>query len=103
MYGNIKGAVVALFTWCTKIEPLNRTFDLDQKNKNRRRINFGKHRNRDWHIRCSVPLAGCAFSRCKWTMDKAGVAVGLATISVVGTALSFSAEHVLHGPMDFIE
>ena len=27
-------------------------------------------------------------------MDKAGVAVGLATISIVGAALLFSAEHV---------
>ena len=36
-------------------------------------------------------------------MDRTGVAVGLATISVVGAALLFSAEHVRHGPMDFIE
>jgi hypothetical protein len=36
-------------------------------------------------------------------MEKTGVAVGLATISVVGAALLFSAEHVRHGPMDFIE
>jgi hypothetical protein len=37
------------------------------------------------------------------TMDKGGVAVGLATISVVGAALLFSAEHVRTGPMNFIE
>ena len=36
-------------------------------------------------------------------MDKGGVAVGLATISVVGAALLFSAEHVRTGPMNFIE
>jgi hypothetical protein len=36
-------------------------------------------------------------------MDKGGIAVGLATISVVGAALLFSAEHVRHGPKDFIE
>ena len=36
-------------------------------------------------------------------MDNTGVAVGLTTISVVGAALLFSAEHVRHGPMDFIE
>ena len=36
-------------------------------------------------------------------MDKTGVAVGLATISVVGVAVLFSAEHVRTGPMDFIE
>jgi hypothetical protein len=36
-------------------------------------------------------------------MDKGGVAFGLATISVVGAALLFSAEHVRYGPMDFIE
>ena len=36
-------------------------------------------------------------------MDKGGVAVGLATISIVGAALLFSAEHVRHGPMRFIE
>jgi hypothetical protein len=36
-------------------------------------------------------------------MDKTGVAVGLATISVVAAALLFSAEHVRHGPMDFVE
>ena len=36
-------------------------------------------------------------------MDKAGVAVGLATISVVGSALLFAAEHTLKGPMQFIE
>jgi hypothetical protein len=36
-------------------------------------------------------------------MDRTGVAVSLATISVVGAALLFSAEHVRHGPMDFIE
>ena len=38
----------------------------------------------------------------KRTMDKTGVAVGLATISV-GAGLLFSAEHVRYGPMDFIE
>jgi len=31
-------------------------------------------------------------------MDKGGVAVGLATISVVGAALLFSAGHVRTGP-----
>ena len=36
-------------------------------------------------------------------MDKGGVAVGLATISVVGAALLFSAEHVRTGPMNFVE
>ena len=36
-------------------------------------------------------------------MDKAGVAVGLATISVVGAAILFAAERVLTGPMDVIE
>jgi hypothetical protein len=36
-------------------------------------------------------------------MDKTGVAVGLATISVVGAALLFSAEHVRYGPMNFME
>ena len=36
-------------------------------------------------------------------MDDGGVAVGLATISIVGAALLFSAEHVLSGPMNFIE
>ena len=36
-------------------------------------------------------------------MDKVGVAVGLATISVVGAAVLFAAEHVRTGPMNFIE
>jgi hypothetical protein len=36
-------------------------------------------------------------------MDKGGVAVGLATISVVGAAILFSAEHIHNGPMNFIE
>ena len=36
-------------------------------------------------------------------MDKAGVAVGLATISVVSAAILFAAERVHTGPMDFIE
>jgi hypothetical protein len=36
-------------------------------------------------------------------MDKAGVAVGLATISVVGAAVLFAAEHAVTGPMNFIE
>ena len=36
-------------------------------------------------------------------MEKTGVAVGLATISVVGAAVLFAAEHVRTGPMDFIE
>ena len=36
-------------------------------------------------------------------MDKGGVAVGLATISVVGAAVLFAAEHVHTGPKDFIE
>jgi hypothetical protein len=36
-------------------------------------------------------------------MDKGGVAVGLATISVVGAALLFSAEHVRTGPMNFVK
>ena len=36
-------------------------------------------------------------------MDKAGVAVGLATISAVGAAVLFAAEHVRSGRMDFIE
>jgi hypothetical protein len=39
----------------------------------------------------------------RWTMDKGGVAVGLATISMVLAAVLFSAEHVRTGPMDFIE
>jgi hypothetical protein len=39
----------------------------------------------------------------RWTMEKGGVAVGLATISVVGAAFLFSAEHVRTGPMNFIE
>jgi len=36
-------------------------------------------------------------------MDKAGVAVGLATISVVLAAVYFAAENALNGPMHFIE
>jgi hypothetical protein len=36
-------------------------------------------------------------------MDKGGVAVGLATISVVVAAVVFSAEHIRNGPMSFIE
>ena len=36
-------------------------------------------------------------------MDKTGVAVGLATISVVGAAILFAAERTHTGPMDFIE
>jgi hypothetical protein len=36
-------------------------------------------------------------------MDKGGVAVGLATISVVLAAVVFAAEHALNGPMQFIE
>jgi len=36
-------------------------------------------------------------------MDKAGVAVGLATVSVVAAAVLFAAEHVRNGPMNFIE
>jgi len=36
-------------------------------------------------------------------MDKGGVAVGLATISVVGAAVLFAAEHAVTGPMNFIE
>lgn len=36
-------------------------------------------------------------------MNAGGVAVGLATISVVGAALLFSIEKVRYGPMDFIE
>lgn len=36
-------------------------------------------------------------------MDQGGVAVGLATIIVVGAALLFWAEHVHTGPMNFIE
>ena len=36
-------------------------------------------------------------------MEKVGVTVGLATISVVGAAVLFSAEHVRTGPMTFIE
>ena len=36
-------------------------------------------------------------------MEKAGVAVGLATISVMGAAVLFSAEHASNGPMTFIE
>jgi hypothetical protein len=36
-------------------------------------------------------------------MDTPGVAVGLATIGIVGAALLFAAERVVHGPMDFIE
>ena len=36
-------------------------------------------------------------------MEKAGVAVGLATISVVGAAVLFSAERTRSGPMTFIE
>ena len=39
----------------------------------------------------------------RWAMDKAGVAVALATISVVGVAILFAAERVHTGPMDFIE
>jgi hypothetical protein len=43
--------------------------------------------------------------RCRYEvdMDKGGVAVGLATISVVGAALLFSAEHVRSGAVNFIE
>ena len=37
------------------------------------------------------------------TLDKGGVAVGLATISVVLAALLFAAEKALNGPMQFIE
>jgi len=36
-------------------------------------------------------------------MEKGGVAVGLATISVVLAALVFAAEKALTGPMQFIE
>ena len=36
-------------------------------------------------------------------MDKGGVAVGLATISVVLAAVLFAAEHVRNGPINFIE
>jgi hypothetical protein len=36
-------------------------------------------------------------------MEKVGVTVGLATISVVGAAVLFSAERVRTGPMTFIE
>jgi len=36
-------------------------------------------------------------------MDNAGVAVGLATISIVGAAILFAAERVHTEPMDFIE
>ena len=36
-------------------------------------------------------------------MDKGGVAVGLATISIVLAAVLFAAEHVRVGPMNFIE
>ena len=36
-------------------------------------------------------------------LDKGGVAVGLATIGVVGAAVLFAAEHVHTGPKDFIE
>jgi len=36
-------------------------------------------------------------------MDKAGVAIGLATISVIGAAILFAAERVHTGPMDFVE
>ena len=36
-------------------------------------------------------------------MDKGGVAVGLATISVVGTAVLLAADHAVTGPMHFIE
>jgi len=38
-----------------------------------------------------------------WPMEKGGVAVGLATISVVLAALVFAAEKALTGPMQFIE
>jgi len=38
-----------------------------------------------------------------WTMDKTGVAVGLATIGVVGAAVLFAVEHVHTGPKNFIE
>ena len=36
-------------------------------------------------------------------MDKVGVAVGLATMSIVGAALLLSAERVSTGPNNFIE
>jgi len=36
-------------------------------------------------------------------MDKTGVAVGLATIGVVGAAVLFAVEHVHTGPKNFIE
>ena len=36
-------------------------------------------------------------------MDKGGVAVGLATISVVGAAVVFASYHFHTGPKDFIE
>lgn len=36
-------------------------------------------------------------------MDKGGVSVGLATISVVGAAVLFAAVHVHTGSMNFIE
>ena len=36
-------------------------------------------------------------------MDKVGVAVGLATIGIVGAAFLFSVEHARNGPMSFIE
>jgi hypothetical protein len=36
-------------------------------------------------------------------MDKADVAVGLATIGIVGAAFLFSVEHARNGPISFIE
>src|SRR5262245_29235188 len=42
-------------------------------------------------------------SQTRRPMDKPGIALGLATISVVGAALLFAAERVVHGPMNFIE
>ena len=36
-------------------------------------------------------------------MDKVGVAVGLATIGMVGAAFLLSLEHARNGPMSFIE
>ena len=37
------------------------------------------------------------------TMGRAGVAVGLATISIICAAVLFAAERLHTGPMDFIE
>src|SRR5262245_20261938 len=52
-------------------------------------------------------VKGCAFfvqrRVTRWPMEKGGVAVGLAAIGVGGAAFLFSAQHVLTGPMNFIE